>query len=379
MGIWIFYVFALLPLLVGAILWVCSRKVVWQEWACSAAAGFIFAAIMHAIAVHGMTDDTETWSGRIIQSREYSRWKEYYEYAVYRTEYYTTTDSKGQTTTHSRQVFDHWEPTTRWHEMRWECFSNIDTSYDIARDYHQYFEGKFKDRHTVRGDRSTWEHNSHMIAGDPNDYVADNHTNWTEPVTKAVSFENRVKACPSVFSYVKPAPGIVYPYPANSNPFRSDRLLGTALSAVNKFAWDQMNARLGPTKKVNVVMVGFAGKGSDYGQMQEAEWVGGKKNDIIITYGGPDAHPTWAHVFGWTEHDVVKRDLESIILNSGVATTTLPLIENEIIHNYALKDWKKFDYLTIEPPAKYYLIYIVILGLGNVGYWIWAMRNDFSK
>jgi hypothetical protein len=68
-----------------------------------------------------------------------------------------------------------------------------------------------------------------MIEGDPFDYASDNKTGWVEPITKLrIILENRIKAAPSVFSFVKPPPNSVYAYPKNDQPFRSDRLLGSA-------------------------------------------------------------------------------------------------------------------------------------------------------
>lgn len=386
MGVWIFYLLAMLPLVVGGILFITSDEVNWMEWVGNSAACFALAGIMHLVALHGMTADVETWSGQITHSREYSAWQEYYEEAIYRTEYYTTTesytDSNGnsqtRTVTHSRQVFDHWEPETRWHNIHWVCVSNINTDYSINQDFHNYLEAKFNDRHPVAGHRRTMEHNSRMIGGDPNDYVASNTTGWVEPVTKLVSFENRIKAAPSVFSFVKPPPNTVFPYPENHDPFVSDRLLGSA-TLIDKFAFDQMNARLGPRKEVNVIMVGFSSKGSEYGQMQQAEWVGGKKNDIVITFGGSNKNPTWAFVFGWTEKDVTKRDLESIILEHGATTETLPLIEAEIVKNYTLKDWSKFDYIQIQPPVWSYVTFASALAVIQALFWWWASCNQFSK
>lgn len=378
MGVWIFYLLAMLPLIIGGILFAKSDRINWQEWIINSAVCFLLAAGMHWFAIDSMTKDIETWSGQIVQSVERSAWLEYYEYAVYRTESTTTTDSKGNSTTTYYQVFDHWEPSSRWHNIHWQAYSNIETDYEITHEHHSYLERQFNDRHAVQGVRHTMDHASHMIQGDPYDYAADNHTGWVEPVTKLVKFENRIKAAPSVFSFVKPPPGKVYPYPANDQPFVSDRLLGAA-NLIDKLKFDQMNARLGPKKKVNVIIVGFSDKGSEYGQMQQAEWIGGKKNDIVITYGGSNKKPTWCTVFGWTEKDVTKRNLESIILENGAVTESLPLIEKEIAANYVLKDWKKFDYIQIQPPAWSYLVFGGVLILGQAGFWYWAWNNDFTK
>jgi hypothetical protein len=239
-------------------------------------------------------------------------------------------------------------------------------------------EVKFNDRHAVKGRRETGEHNSRMIGGDPYDYFSDNKTGWVEPITKSVSFENRIKAAPSVFSFVKPPPNTVFEYPKNNNPFVSDRLLGSA-ALIDILAFDQMNSRLGPRKLVNVIMVGFGNKGSEYGQMQQAEWVGGKKNDIVITFGGLNKKPDWVFVFGWTEKDIVKRNIESIILEHGAITKTLPLIEEEIKKNYVLKDWSKFDYIQIEPPTWAYVTYFLLMIVTQCAIWFIFYFNDWGK
>ena len=386
MGVWLFYLLAMLPLSIGGVAFIMSKKVNWQEWIINSAAVFLLAGIMHLVAIQGMTSDKETWSGQITHSQEFSAWREYYEEAIYRTEFYTDTESytdqkgnlKTRTVTKSRRVFDHWEGRKRWHNIHWECYSNLNTEYDISGERHRYLENKFADRHAVAGRRVTGEHNSRMIDGDVNDYVAQNRTGWVEPVTKRVSFENRVKAAPSVFSFVKPPVGSVYVYPENNDPFISDRLLGSA-TLINKLAFDQMNSRLGPKKKVNVIMVGFGDKGSEYGQMQQAEWIGGKKNDIVITFGGSNKKPTWCFVFGWTEKDVTKRDIESIILDKGALTETLPFIEKEIITNYQLKDWSKFDYIQIQPPTWSYITFAIGLFVIQGAFWYWAYKNEFTK
>ncbi len=378
MGVWLFYLLALLPLIVGGVLFINSKRINWQEWIINSAVVFLLAGLTHWMAIAGMTSDVETWSGEITQSIERSAWREYYEEAIYRTEIYYTTDSKGNSTMHTRQVFDHWESRRRWHNIHWQAYSNIDTMYEISRDHHYHLQSKFNDRQAIAGVRRTGEHASRMIEGDPYDYASVNRTGWIEPITKLVSFANRIKASPSVFSFVKPPQGSVFEYPKNEQPFISDRLLGTAV-AVDKFTFDQMNARLGPSKKVNVILVGFGDKGSNHGQMQQAEWVGGKKNDIVITYGGDNKKPNWAFVFGWTEKDITKRTLESIVLHNGVSTETLPLIETEIRKNYVLKDWSKFDYIQIQPPGWSYVVFGVVLLLAQGGFWFWAWNNDFTK
>lgn len=380
---YLLYIIALLPVIGGLFAWIFCKRIALVEWTGAAAVGFLLAGLIHLIALHNMTADVETWSGHIIQAREFSAWKEYYEYAVYRTEYYeeeeSYTDSEGRsrtrTVTHSRQVFDHWEPTTRWHDINWACYSNINTSYNINQKSYNWYVDMFKDKHAVPGDRETMEHNSHMIEGDPNDYVADNKTGFISPITKSVYFENRIKAAPSTFSFIQVSKNIpVYDYPANSDPFRSDRLLGEANKAVSLMAFDQMNARLGPKKRVNVILIGFGDMDSSIAEYQKAKYIGGKKNDLILCYGN-----NWARVYGWTENELVKRNLETILLDNQINDAILSLIEKEIEANYVLKDWKKFDYISIEPPKWAIPVLLIVMFMTQAILWVWFSNNDVDK
>ena len=371
------------PLCIGYFLWLFSKKIAWFEWAGCSVLGFALAGIMHVVAIHGMTNDTETWSGQITEARQFSAWQEYYEYAVYRTEHYTTTesytDSKGRSHTRtvqrSRQVFDHWEPTSRWHNENFEWYSNIQTSYSIDKSTFQDICRKFKDVHPVHGRRTTGEHNSRMIAGDPNDYVSDNKTGWIQPVTKSMTFENRIKAAPSVFSFIKVPETIkVFNYPENPNPYVSDRLLGKARKDFDQLKFDQLNARLGPAKRVNLIIVGFDSSDSMLGEYQRAKFVGGKKNDVVICYGNG-----WAKVFGWTEKELVKSDIQTMFISSPINNDLLPLIEEEVKKNYLIKDWKKFDYISVEPKQSYFVWFIIILVAVQIGLYIFCYKNKLDK
>lgn len=322
----------------------------------------------------GMTADVETWSGQITEAQYQPQWVEYYEYAVYRTEWYSVSDSDGKGShMESRQVFDHWEPTTETHPRRWFKYDTFGRTFSISEAEYVQILGKFGRRDTRPGVRSTYEHNSHMLSGDPNDYYAVNATGYIFPVTDVRHWSNRVKASPSAFSFPQvPLDAPVYEYPKNKNPFASDRLLGTAKGAVSTLAWDQMNARLGPTKKVNVILVGYGDKDSSVAELQKSKWIGGKKNDIVVCYGG-DADPhkaRWAKVFGWSDSDICKYEVQTVLLQNPVDDSIIPKIEKEIWRGYVIKDWHQFDYLTVEPPRWSYWVYLLAVVVTQGLVWI---------
>lgn len=393
---YLFYLFSLIPLIVGLIIWLRSDKVIWQEWVGASLLAFLMSGVTHIIAAKGMTDDVETWSGQVSYVKYIPRWKEYYEEAIYKTEYYyeneTRTRSVGSgknsrterytvRVKKSRRVFDRWESRNRWHEPQWLCETDLNQSFSISQESYNRIVARFGKTEPRLGRRRTGEHASSMLEGDPNDHFSVNVNKWCEPVTDHRKFENRIKAAPSVFSFVKVPTNInVFPYPANNDIFHSDRLLGES-KKINWLKFDQLNSYLGARKKVNLIMVGFKDSDSMIAEYQRAAWVGGKKNDVVLMYNvnTGSTKPSWTRVFGWSESEVCKRNLESILLSNPIDDAVLELIKNEIVANYTIKDWSKFDYLTIEPRTIHFVWFFVILGLTQTALYLYFHLNEFSK
>jgi hypothetical protein len=392
MDAWGVYFIALIPLLVAAILWYKFDKMAWWEAVIMSGLGIITALLFNLAAINGMTSDVETWSGQVSVAHFQPKWKEYYEYAVYRTEYYTTTetyyttDSKGHSHSHtrvvtkSRQVFDHWQPSSRWHDDSWDSNDTINGNLGITKERYDDICTKFGKIVPRAGDRTTSSHNSRMLEGDPNDYYSENINNHVYPTTGIRSWENRVRAAPSVFSYRPVPPNIpVFEYPKNNDHFTSDRILGP--TGITQYQWDQINSELGPVKKINLILVNFGpDKGEEMAEYQESKWIGGKKNDLVICCGGGiPAKPTWVKVFGWTERELVKQDIQTIVMNNGLLPTILPLIKQEVIKNYEIKDWSKFDYLTVEIPTSSWVWMFVVVVAVTGGWCTFSMMNGVDK
>jgi hypothetical protein len=405
MDIIFFYLIACLPLLVAAGFWFYHKKVVLIESLILAGIGFLISGIFHICAVTGMTHDVETWSGQIVSATQHSAWQEAYMKEIYKTEYYYTTETRTRTVgsgkntrtetytvsvRHSREVFSHLEPRTRWHEERFVASDTLGRTFSIDKGRYQDILSKHGDKRSFPGDRTNYgyrERGNRMIGGDPNDYTTINAKNYVYPVTDVRSWENKVKASPSVFSYTKVPENIIpklFDYPKNDDTFTSDRLVGAG--SWNITAWDQMNARLGAAKKVNVIAVNF-GQNADpnLATWLESHWIGGKKNDIVICFGSnsvestPVYKPTWCRTFGWTEKELVKENINTIILENGIRSETIPLIEKEIFKNYTIKDWSKFDYLTVEIPSSFFF-WCLIIQFVAIGVWVFfSINNELEK
>jgi len=382
---WALYFSCLVPIFIGTFLLFFSKKVVWWEWLIGSAAAFFVAGIVHYSSFDSQTADFETWSGQITHAKQFSAWLEFFEEAIYRTEYYSDTeyytDSKGRRQTRrvtkSRRVFDHWEPRKRWHNESFVCYSNIDTSYSISKDQYNRWKNQWQNEEKIRGDRSTFEHNSRQIGGDPFDYKTVCPNSIVEPVHCQKSVVNRLKAAQSVFNFSKVTPEmekLLFKYPESKSHFSSNRVLGTATSKISTKQWDILNSKLGPIKKINLIIVGFDSSNYSLAELQKALWIGGKKNDLVLTYGNG-----WSKVFGWSDSDVLKRDLEQLLLENAVDEKLLPRIEKLILEEYEKTNWHKFDHLSIEPNEWAWFWFLFCLIITQVGLWVFFHKNGIDK
>ena len=367
------YCIAFIPAFIGCLLWVFSKKVVIWEWLVASGVAFLTALIFNVIAVYGMTHDQEVRSGYVTSATFHPFWHaEWVELVTH-----TTTDSKGNVSTYTTL-----EHRSEDHPEHWTCdvnFGSYQKEWGISK-------STFDDICKTLGSNpleKKWVDKSNFVRGDHHIYIGRNKTAQIYPVTDITSFENRVKAAPSLFSYSK-VPDYVkvfdYPYPQQS--FVSNRLLGLASKDFNQRAWDCLNSQLGPIKKVNLICVGF-GEDEDLSiaQWQEAKWVGGKKNDLVICYGkssDPAVAARWCYVFGWTDSEIVKKELESLFLTTP-AKELIPKIKETVEKGYTIKDWTKFDYITVEPSFTAYIWLILAMLLTQIPLWIAFTRNDESK
>jgi hypothetical protein len=367
------YAIALIPIIIGTILFIRSDKVVWLEWLGSTVLAFIICGIMHGIAIYGMTRDIETRSGEIVRTTHYPAW--YGEYTETHTE--TETDSEGHTTTHTYTDTHHENHPEHW---------DVDISYgsrseskEIDRAFYLDIVKNFGGRIQKGRNQSCWN-SCDIESGDKSTYVTVNETGYVYPSTITTEFQNKIKAAPTLFSFAKVPSNIpVFEWPKNPNWQVSDRVMGTASQFIKTWDWDLMNSRLGSKKRVNVIIIGFNSADSSLGHWQQAKFVGGKKNDIVICFGHQGTNVVWSYCFGWTEKEICKRNLETIVLNNPMGNGLIPLIEAEIKTGYMAKDWSKFDYLTLNPPGWAYWVLIILMILIQGGYWFWAYINDFDR
>lgn len=371
-----FYLLALIPIIIGGVLWVKNRQIIWKEWLTSSVLAFVMAGIFHGCAVHGMLKDRETWSGRVNHIEYHPKWVE--RWIEHHSESYECgTSGSPQTCTRHWTTIEY--DTHREHWIANVDFGSYQDNWEINQQTYNQIKGEFGGQ-IEDGGKQNFHHGGTHVKGDRNIYATYNRTGFIRPITTTKSFENRIKAAPSVFSFIKVPTNInVYPWPENGNVWRSDRVLGTAKKVINIYEWDKLNSELGPIKQINLIIIGFESKDATLGQYQQAKFIGGRKNDLVITFGGRPSNPDWVYVFGWTESELVKVNIQEELYFSGINTNTIPFIKDEVKKNYKIKDWSKFSYISIEPRPSYYYWHIGFMILIQGGLWFWFHVNEFDK
>jgi hypothetical protein len=367
---------AFIPIGIGLALYVKNKNITWQEWIIGSVAALLTAGIFQYIAISGMTADVETWSGEITATSRYGAWTERYRQSHTRT---VGSGKNQRTETYYTTEYDyhpeHWTVTRSFGNGHEDTKSvDEDTYKEIFANFgSQINETETQGAHHFGGTKSS---------GDNRIYITYNNTSYDYPVTKQVSFENRVKAAPSLFSFPKVPTNItVFEWPKNEDWMSSGRLLGTAAERIPIRTLDLMNTRIGFRKKVNVIIVGFDKNApNDYGHWQEAAWIGGKKNDLVLCFKeGEGKLAASSYVFGWTESEYCKKNLQTLLITHPINKDIIPLIEKEIVTSYKVKDWSKFDYITVEPPRWSYIVYIFVIFGTQTGLYVYFHRNEYTQ
>ena len=266
-----FYGVAFLILAVGGILYARNKDIVFGEWMLSAGIALLIAIIFNVCAFYGLTADHEIWSGQIIAATHHPEWVERVSHE------HDIKDSKGNVTGHyTTYSYD-------THPQFWDAESNIGSTKEISQGKFHEISSRFGGKIETKYDSKFGE----FWSGDHNIYVSHNNTRCIVPVSEMRRFENRIQAAPTVFSFAKVPTNVpVYKYPVSDDWFVSERMLGAAKNTIDIRAFDEMSARLGPSPiEVNLIFVGFMNQPEEIGLQQQAAWIGGKKNDMVVCYG----------------------------------------------------------------------------------------------
>lgn len=319
-----------LPLLLGLLGRLLGKgRVTWKEVAAHEVVVVIVLGIGYWISISARMSDNEIWNGTISR-----KWKaDVHCCHSYRCHCFTTCSGSG---------------TNR------HCSEHCSTCYRHSRDVAWYAQ-------TSNGEDAFSDSCNAPGSSEP--------ARWTqivvgEPTAIEHSYDNYIQASPNKFPWrldLREKYGQQLPeYPRVYDHYRVRRVLATGVSvpdaAVLEAALAEMNARLGPRKWVNILVVVTKVEKPEYADALAAKWFGGKQNDLIVVIGTPSSSEiAWVRAFSWTKVEAMKRSIEQRIVRLGTfkGAEIAKVIDGEVQERFVHRPITDFAYLkeSIEPTT----------------------------
>jgi hypothetical protein len=224
----------------------------------------------------------------------------------------------------------------------------------------------------------------HSIDGDMYSSQWKGQLDLLEIITQEHTYENHVQASKSVFNYPEVTPEEIkqyglFEYPAVINDYQH-HILGT----VDKDAEHQMdilNGLLGSKKQLTSFIIVFRNKTVRAGELQEALWKGGNKNEFVVCIGVDGANNiTWCRPFSWSEVAEPKITIRNFVHDQ--KTLNLSRLSEymftELSAKFKRKEFKDFEYLTIQMSPGQIQAAVITTIILNIIVAMWAVYNDLE-
>ncbi|MFA6588231.1 MAG: hypothetical protein WCT08_04120 [Patescibacteria group bacterium] len=375
----------LIPVLVAIFLLIFyRRKMLWWEFFIPLFFSFLLVVIFKLTISKVQTTDIEYWGGYVTQVQYFEAWDEWVVQICTRT-YACGQDSYGNTEwcTETYDCSHSVNHSEEWHAIESNGFDIEISEAEYNRLVKQFgIKPKFidlnRDYYTEDGDlyQVDWDNTK------PERF---------EPVTTEKFYENRVQAAHSIFSFPDVSDSIkaqynLIDYPKTTNPFHVPGILGAKVPGMQKAErqLDYLNATLGAPKKIRIWILLFRNQPLDAGQYQEWYWKGGNKNEFILAIGLDNSNAIqWVHPISWTPVERLKVDAQYFI--DSMKTQELDLtavvywLGKNIQASWVKKDFREFNYLTIDPPGWAIAVTFIVTLLVNIAISFWLVLNEYNE
>lgn len=374
------YLCLLIPIITIIILAVYFKKfVVWWELLVPIGVSVIFILIAKAICINSLTTDTEWVGGYVTDVRYYEDWNE--RVSCRHPIYCTSCSGSGKNRSCHTYVCGHHHPyDVDYHPEYWDAETTLG-SYNISKNKYDELVNQFKttprfvelnrDYHTDDGDmyKALWGGEDETL----------------EAVTRSHDYENRPKAAVNVYHWQPVDTSDVKQYQLKEYPniyeqWKQNNLLGYSDRAA-EHKLRVLNARLGHNKQIRVYFLIFKNQPREAGHLQEQYWEGSNKNEFIVCLGINDQNEiTWAHDFSWTEREDMKVDIRTFAEAQGKLNLgeLIDYTYDEVNTKWKRRDFKEFDYLTIEPTMKQTIWIYILTTLICAGLAWFVVVNDIQ-
>lgn len=356
-----------------------KRNLVWWEILIPIATSTIIILLFSWIGRSSLTKDYEYFGGYIKQVEYYEDWDEYIHQTCTRS-VPCGTDSDGNTQ-YCDETYDC--SYVDYHPCYYVAIDNNGISFNLSAEEYNKFVKQF-------GNESFVDMGRDYYSDDGDAYISTWNGSYEsyEFVATEHRYTNKVQVSTDVFNYPNVTEEEInqyklYDYPEIQDWNKLPAVLSNSIkisSDVQK-KYDWLNGMLGKNKQVRVWVLIFDAKSSKQnGQMQEAYWKGGNKNELVICIGTDGKTVNWTHIFTWCEVQSIKIDIRNFLETS----KSLDLIAlsdftyNQINTKWKRKEFADFDYLSVEIPTWSIWVIIILTIAASIGTSMFIVKNNID-
>jgi hypothetical protein len=329
------------------------------------------------------TSDTEYWSA-LVQKAEY-----YEAYTTWVPKTCSRTIKVGKTTTtvyYDCSYCDENGP-------EWAVVNDLGERFYVSQTFYENLRRRWKaNPQFVELDRDINYHGTCGVDGDKYEIYWDKKPHTAEQTVSSKSYENRIQAAHSAFDFPDISEEDVKTYKLFNYPdiegFSQEALLGE-----DSISWITKNEKLwgermieyssgywGPKVHGKIWVLLYKDCPQTSALMQEAYWDGGNDNDLVVCIGlsSKSKELQWVKAFSWTPKRKLLVDLREDIMNTKYLNfTKIREILDKRMPDFKRKDFKEFNYITVEPPGWAVTVTFIVTLLLTIGLCYWAISNEY--
>jgi len=374
----VIYLLLLIPIVTAIVLFLFfERRMLWWEFCIPFASSVVLVVLLKLGVDHMSMTSTEYWGSFVERAEYYEEWDEWVDQTC--TEE-CCCDSKGQncqTRTYDCSYRD-------YHPPYLVLTNTIGEKVSIS-------QSEYKRIRSILGNegKTDLHRDYYRIDGDMYSTIWGKDSLTAIPVTTVHSYENRIKASDAtVFNFrdldetdIKRY--ALKEYPPIQDRYKMDVVLGDSsrdASIANK-KLKYVNGKLGHSKELCAFILVFKDQPLEAAFKQEAHWKGANMNEFVVCIGiDAERNVQWCKVISWTTNERLKMDVRSMVdqqkkldLSGFVDQLSVALTD------FKRRDFKEFDYLTVEPSWAAIIFCAIAVILLNILVSWWAINNEHEE
>lgn len=361
-----------------------KKKIVFWELILLIAPSALIILIMSFSFIKSKEQDTEYLGSYITKVTYYEDWNEKVScrHPIYCTRTYPCGTSKSPRTCTSSYICGYHHPfDVDYHPEYWSKSSNTGASYNISHFEYERLKRRFNNKeYFVELNR-----NYHTNDGDAysTDWKIGDIMN-SENLTTESSYENKVRVSHSIFKFENINDKTkklwrLYDYPKVINNYQPV-VLGKSIPFILDRKIQHINSWYGSHNQFRMYILFFYNQSMEAAFKQRSYWEGGNKNEFVVCVGSDNNdNLQWVKAFSWMD----KPDLEVRVedwfndnkkINLSKFSNWIP---SQIPQHWKRKNFKDFDYLSVEITEDELYIILTILFIYNILISIWVVKNEF--